>query len=247
MKIHLIVFFILLSLLPLSNVKAAEITCYSSVFAPYSYIDKGKPAGIDIDLITSIAKRINISVSFEIIPWNRLIKRMLVGEIDCAAAFLQSSTYAEKMSYMKTPITTGDYTLFIEKENKQLLENLSDFYGFTIAVNRGFKVPLVLNTAFSEQLIKKYEVGNELQSLLMLSTSRVHGVLTDKRVGLFNLEKLKINNVIPINKPLISTPVYLVFSTKLKDSGLVEKFDDALNDMKQDGAYRRILNKHLAN
>jgi polar amino acid transport system substrate-binding protein len=148
MKIYLKVFFILFLLLPFSQIKAIEITCYSAIFAPYSYINKGKPTGIDIDLITSIAKRIGVSVSFEIIPWNRLIQKMLVGEIDCAAAFLQSSIYAEKMTYMKTPITTGDYTLFIEKDNKQLLEKLSDFYGFTIAVNRGFKVPLALNNAF---------------------------------------------------------------------------------------------------
>jgi ABC-type amino acid transport substrate-binding protein len=80
----------------------------------------------------------------------------------------------------------------------------------------------------------------------MLSTSRVQGVLTDKRVGLFNLQKLKINNVIPINNSLISTSVYLVFSNKWKDNGVIDKFDGALNDMKQDGTYQRILKKHLS-
>lgn len=237
--------FLIIISFSITSVHADELTCYSSVYAPYSFVDKGKPTGIDIDLISEIAKKIDINISFKIIPWSRLNQLVLAGEINCAAAFLKSSEYTKNMFYMKNPITIGDYTLFTEKNEQNQLENLSDFYGSTIAVNRGFNIPLALQQAISEGLIKKYEVGKVEQSLQMLSSSRVTGVLADKHVGLFNINKLKITNVTSISKPLVTTPVYLVFSKKLKESGIVDKFEIALEQMKLDGTYQKILDNYL--
>jgi polar amino acid transport system substrate-binding protein len=245
MKLNCNIVFILLMPFFCVNAQTTNITCYSAIYAPYSYLNKGKPVGIDIDLINKIAERTNVSVSFEIIPWVRLKQSMLAGDIECAAAFLPSSEYENTMSYMKTPITTGEYSLFIEDKNKNNFHGLKDFYGFTIAINRGFKIPDSLNTAISKNLIKKYEVGNDRQSLEMLSKSRVKGVLKDKNVGLFNLKKYNIKNVTLIPEALTSTPVYLVLSKSLEENGLLEKFEKALIALKKEGTHQHIINMHL--
>ncbi|MBL4942513.1 MAG: transporter substrate-binding domain-containing protein [Colwellia sp.] len=222
-----------------------QLTCYSSIYAPYSYLEAGQPTGIDIDLINIIADKIGIDVTFKIIPWSRLKQSIVAGKIDCAAAFLPSSAFTKKMFFMKYPITTGEHTIFIKEHNKNKFKTLTDFYGYTIAVNRGFKTPLIFSQAITDKLIKKYDVGDELQSLQMLSASRVEGVLTDKSVGLFNLHQLKINNIIPLAEPLTSTPVFLVFSKKIKDTGLIAKFDQALISMQAEGIYQKIIDKYL--
>jgi len=244
MKLYFKVLIILAISYSTFNLEASELTCYSAVYAPYSFEKDGKPAGIDIDIVSEIAKKIDISVSFKIIPWSRLIRQVRAGEIDCAAAFLKPSKYAKNMFYMKKPITTGNYTLFIESKNKNSLKNITDFYGHTIAINRGFKIPFVLKQAIANNLIKKYEVGDEKQSLQMLSSSRIKGVLTDKSVGLYNLHELKIKNITFLPKHLISTPVYLVFSKQWEENGVIEQFDLALEALKKDGTYQSIIDKH---
>lgn len=245
MKLSLKSLFELSLYLSIASIQAAELNCFSTVYAPYSFIVKGEPTGIDIDIITEIAKQIDISVSFEIIPWSRLKLRMLSGEIDCAAALLQSSAYDQTMSYMKNPITTGDYTLFIEAAEHDRFNRITDFYGFTIAVNRGFDIPFTLEQAMSKDLIEKYEVENTKQSMQMLATRRVKGVLADKNVGLYYLQQLNIKNIISISTPLKSTPVFLVFSKKWEKNGVLDKFEVALKKIKADGTYQKIIDKYL--
>jgi len=223
----------------------SSLTCYSTVYAPYTFIKENKVVGIDIDLINSISKKIGISVSFEIIPWSRLLQNVRKGNIDCAMAFLLDSEYTKNMVYMKQPITIGEYSVFIKKENKSYFKELKDFEGKSIAVNRGFKTPEVFQQAVNDNKITQYDVGNEEQSLQMLMSSRVNGVLTDKNVGLFNLQQMKIDSVIPLDASLATTPVFLVFSKKWQTNGIVNKFDEALAEMKQDGTYQKILIQYL--
>ncbi len=240
-----IIFLVFISFSALSN-KTTELICYSSVYAPYSFVKENQPTGIDIDIIQVIAKRIDITVSFQIIPWSRLRQEVLSGGVDCAMAFLKNSKYTKSMAFMKSPVTTGKHVLFIEERNKGKFKHLDDFNGFTVAVNRGFKTPTAFNQALTNNKIKKYDVGTDKQSLQMLSVSRVEGVLTDKHVGLFNLQQMRIKNITPLSTSLASTPVFIVFSKELEESGLIEKFDHALLMMKQDGTYQKTLDKYLS-
>jgi len=245
MKLSFYILFLTIISFPTLSNKATKLTCYSSIYAPYSFLKENQPAGIDIDIVQVIAKKIDITVTFKIIPWARLKQRILAGDINCAMAFLENSENAKGMVFMKLPVTIGEHALFIEERNKDKFKQLNDLYGFTVAVNRGFKTPLVFNQALKNNKIKKYDVGTDKQSLQMLSVSGVDAVLTDKHVGLFNLQQMHIKNIIPLSNSLASTPVFIVLSKKLDERGLIEKFDQALLMMKQDGTYQRILDKYL--
>ncbi len=240
-----IIFLALISFPTLSN-KERKLTCYSSIYAPYSFLKNNQPTGIDIDIVQVIAKKVDITVTFEIIPWTRLNQRILSGDIDCAMAFLENSEKAKGMVFMKSPVTIGEHVLFIEERNKGKFKQLEDFYGFTVAVNRGFKNPLAFNQALLHNKIEKYDVGTDKQSLQMLSVSRIEGVLTDKHVGLFNLQQMRITNIIPLATSLATTPVFIVLSKDLEERGIIKKFEQALLMMKQDGTYQKILDKYLS-
>ena len=237
-------FLIFISFSSLSN-QVTELTCYSTTFAPYSFIEKGIVKGANIDVITAISKQINITVTFKTLPWQRLIKNIAANKIGCAAAFFKSSGRFNNMVFMTEPLSITDYTLFIQKADADKYKSLKDFAGASIGVNRGFKTTAEFEQAVTQGLIKKYDVGNEQQSLQMLSTARLAGVLTDKNVGLFNIKNMGLENLIPIKPSLKSIPVFLVFSKQHQDSGLVEQFNRALFKMKADGTYQKLFNKYL--
>jgi polar amino acid transport system substrate-binding protein len=245
MKLNLSILFVILISFPSLSNQSTQLTCYSTTYAPYSFDEDGVVKGIDIDIIQYIAENIGVTVSFKIIPWARLKQTMLTGNIDCAMAFLKDSEYAKQMIFMSHPITVGEYTIFVKKNNENQFKRFADLYGFTIGVNRGFKTPIAFQQAVSKGLIKKYDVGNEQQSFQMLLASRVDGVLTDKNVGLFNLQQMEIENTIALSKALASTPVFLVFSKKWQDNGIVDKFNHSLKAMQRDGTYQKIFDKYL--
>ena len=241
----IILFLIFLSFSTFSN-SPTELTCYSTTFAPYSFVKDGIPSGIDIDIINYIAEKIDISVTFELLPWERLKQNMRQGKIECAMAFLKTTEYAENMVFMDNPITTGNYTVFIEKKNSSSIKMFTDLYGLTVGINRGFKSPEIFEQAITKGLVNQYEVGSEQQSLQMLSMSRLDGVLTDQNVGLFNLQQLGISTITTLPEPLTSTPVYLVFSHKWQQNGVVDKFNTILKTMKKEGSYQNIIDKYIS-
>jgi polar amino acid transport system substrate-binding protein len=241
-----IVFVLLISFSTFSN-QVTELTCYGTTFAPYSFVKKGVTSGINIEVITAISKQLNLSITFKTMPWQRLLQNIAADKIDCATAFFKTSTRVNNMNFMKEPLSITDYTLFIHKTNAHKYKKLIDFDGASIGVNRGFKTMPEFENAVQQYTLNKYEVGNEEQSFQMLSTFRLEGVLTDYKVGLFNLKELGLRNIIALKPPLKSIPVFVVFSKKNKDNGLVKKFDQALFTIKQDGTYQKILDKYLSN
>lgn len=245
MKLVFSMLFLVFISFPLLSSQVTELTCYSTTFAPYSFIENGVVKGANIDIIKAISKKLNIIVTFKTMPWQRLLKNIAANKVDCAAAFFKTSTRANNMLFMTEPLSITDYTLFIQKSNVDKYKNLKDFAGTSIGVNRGFKTTPKFEKAVSSGLIKQYEVGNEQQSLLMLSTARLAGVLTDKNVGLFNINKMGLNNIIAIKPSLKSIPVFLIFSKKHNNSDLIEQFNQALINLKQNGTYQRIFDKYL--
>jgi len=247
MKLKLSLFFLVLTSFPVFCAPVTELTCYSTTFAPYSFVEKGVVKGANIDVIREITKKLKIKVTFKTMPWQRLLKNIAINKIACAAAFFKSSTRVDNMFFMTEPLSITDYTIFIEQSNTDKYRKLIDFKGASIGVNRGFKTTPEFESAVSQGLIKQYEVGNEQQSLRMLSTARIAGVLTDKNVGLFNIKKMGLKNIIPLKPALKSIPVFLVFSKQHRDSGLVEQFNQALAKMKAEGTYQKIFNKYRTN
>ena len=245
MKLNFTMLFLIFISFPSLSKQVTELTCYGTTFAPYSFIEKGIIKGINIDVITAISKQINITVTFKTLPWQRLLKNIAADKIGCATAFFNSSERVNNMFFMTEPLSITDYTLFIHKNNADKYKNLKDFAGASIGVNRGFQTTPEFEQAVTLGLIKQYDVGSEQQSLRMLSTARLAGVLTDKNVGLFNIKKMALKNLIPIKPALKSIPVFLVFSQQHQDSGLIEQFNRVLFQMKQDGTYQRIFDKYL--
>ena len=237
-------FILFISFSTFSN-QVTELTCYGTTFSPYSFIKNGVVSGINIDLISAVSKQLNISVTFKIMPWQRLLQNIAANKIDCATAFFKTSTRVNNMVFMEEPLSITDYTLFIHKKNAHKYKSLIDFDGTSIGVNRGFKTMPEFENAVYQYNINKYEVGDEQQSFQMLSTFRLQGVLTDNTVGMFNIKELDLHDIVPLKPPFKSIPVFLVFSKKNKGLGLVKKFDQALIALKQDGTYQKIIDKYL--
>ena len=79
--IFMIMLFVIISHTP---VNARPLTLVADDdFAPFSFLDaSGHAAGIDIDIIKEMAKRIDLKIDIELMPWKTLLSVIQSGARD---------------------------------------------------------------------------------------------------------------------------------------------------------------------
>lgn len=222
-----------------------NLTCYSTVFAPFVLEQQGQVKGIDIDIIKEVGRRLGVNIEFKLRPWKRLEQDIQFGDIDCVAAYFQTPERMDYMDFTHIPLHMTTYTLFARQEDAKNYSSLQELKSWKIGVNRGFKTTPEFEEAIYNGWVEKYEVSNDTQSFSMLEKGRLNAVLTNYHVGLYNIRELGLKNIVPIFPSIRTTPAYFVFSKKKNLGHLVQKFDEALYQILQDGTYDRIFNMYL--
>lgn len=222
-----------------------NLTCYSTVFAPFVLEQEGQVKGIDVDVIKEVGRRLGINVEFKLMPWKRLENFIKSGEIDCVAAYFQTPERMKYMDFTHIPLHMTAYTLFARKEDARNYSSLEDLKTWKIGVNRGFKTTPEFEEALYNGWVEKYEVTNDMQSFSMLEKGRLTAVLTNYHVGLYNIRELGLKDIVPIFPSIRTAPAYFVLSKKKNLGYLVQKFDEALFEVLKDGTYKKIFDTYL--
>ena len=76
-------------------------------FAPFSYVNEGKPEGILIDRISSIFEKSNIPFKFIPVELTKLTESLLAGNIDILLAMAKTEKRMKVFSFSKPIIITG--------------------------------------------------------------------------------------------------------------------------------------------
>jgi polar amino acid transport system substrate-binding protein len=221
------------------------LVCKSTVFEPYVMLVEGEVRGIDVEVIEEVGRRLGIDIDFKLKPWVRLERDMKAGNEVCAAAYFQTSEREEYMDFTQVPLHITNYVFFVSAENGETRLRLSDMSGFRIGLNNGFKTTPEFEKAVEEGFISVETVENETQSLKMLESGRIDGVLTNEFVGHYLIKKNNIIGVNPVFPPLASTPAFFTFSKSSGLEYLVPEFNTALFELLKDGTYQRIYDKYL--
>ena len=221
-----------------------QLTCLSTVFAPYVFEVNNEVVGVDVDVVKEIGRRLGIAIEIKLKPWVRLEKEMEAGTEQCAFAYFKTPERLTYMDFTHVPLHITSYTLFVLAEKKLNYKSLADINGFTVGVNQGFKT----TPEFAEQVARgsftEFRVEQELQSFQMLNAKRLDAVLTNYFVGAYQIKNLQLTNVVPVFPPLQSTPAYLTFAKKAELDELVPLFDSVLFDILVDGTYQRIFDAY---
>ena len=90
-NVLLIIFLLVICQLP-ANVRAEKLVLTTlDYFAPYQYKDAaGNLTGIDLDIIREIARRLDIEVEFQAVPWKRSLVSVEKGLVDGLVAGLKN-------------------------------------------------------------------------------------------------------------------------------------------------------------
>ncbi|MBZ0113593.1 MAG: transporter substrate-binding domain-containing protein [Thermoanaerobaculia bacterium] len=244
---------------PASENRPEELLCYSTIFEPFVIQGEDRIHGADVELIEEIGRRLDLTIKIELRPWRRIEASLRNGapDLQCAFAFFDTEERRTYMSFMQVPLHVTDYVLFAHRSSVDRFAGGALPSGAIVAVNRGFHLPQVIESAAARGEIVLHEVGEEEQSLRMLALDRVDAVLTHRGVGEHVLRRLDLEGLVALEPAMASRPAYLVFPNESKLSpgnatialglgprDLALRFDQALTAMQEDGTVAAILARH---
>lgn len=135
---------------------AAEelIICGDDAYPPYSYLEEGKPAGIYVDIMNAILKKMdNYNVKIILRPWKRALLLAEKNEIFAIfPPYFRPETRPWLVQY-SNPILKEDYTIICRKEVfADYPRNIwpDDYKNLTIGINHGFAIPGLQSLRYEE-------------------------------------------------------------------------------------------------
>lgn len=244
---------LLLLLLPFEGVSGNEDKCVLRMgwesWHPYQYLDEsGELTGFDIDFISAIGKLIDCDVAFQEVNWARGMVDIENGNLD----LIPNANFTEERSqwaHYSEPYRDNSTVMYIRKGELELypFKSLSDIIGteFRLGVGRGVVygekfLALTQDPDFQKHV--QYIPTAEMQQYEMLQAGRIDGYLRSITAmkSLKDLLGSDINlQVHPV--PVVSDRLHVVFSKKSVSAELVERFDEGLRTIQNNGLLERLV------
>lgn len=218
---------------------------------PYHYQPVGdRVQGLDVDLIGAMAERAGCELDWEQGSWASMLQLVSSGDLDLLAGATRTAE-REGFAYFSEPYRKESFRIHVRADESdrwsgmslsELLEN--DFrLGLTRGYIYGDEVQEILDNPRWQNQLVEVPVG-EL-NFLNLMDFRIDGFLEDPFVAAaidhrrdwgVTFEALELD--------VYSGDVHLMFSKAGVDPGLVERFNGALEDMRESGEHQRILDRY---
>ncbi len=201
--------------------------------------------GIDIEILTEVAKRLDLELIIDITPWRRSLEMMKEGKRDILASLNKTPEREKFMQYIEPAYTqVATQAFYVSKGNRNLIKRYEDLHHLDIGVVGGSKH----FQRFDDDInITKQIAINESQLLRMLNKKRFDAFIGNEIVMDYLLKKSPFKHDIEKAIYKYDTPqnIYIALSKKSKLIGDIDDFNKVINDMINNGDIQAIVNKYL--
>lgn len=209
-------------------------------FPPYEFIDKkGKPAGLNVDLIRAIAKEMGFNVKVKLGVWSDIVKQ-LEDQNKVQITDMYFTKEREQVVDYANPIEVSYYEMFLRKGQNQILA-FDDLPGKKVAVESGSLIDEYLTKNYPK--IKIIKVSSELGALQLLSNGNCDAAFVSNILGKDALKNSGIDNLITLGKPYLTSQ--LSFVVKKGNEHLLRLINKGLIRLKENGKFTELQNKWI--
>jgi len=218
---------------------------------PYAFVEHGIKKGIDHDIIVEAAKRMNIRVEIDMVPWIRMYKSIETGVCDAGSVFFHVKERESFAIFTNPPLHHSTYSVFIRKDSKLEYSSIESLYGKTIGVSRGYRLNNDFKEAVDRGFIQIEETNNISMNIRKVMAGRLDCMVANYDVTMLELSRAGLRGqLIALNPPLLERkPLHFVFSKAGRygnNKEFIAKFESTLDAMKNDGTFKRIYDRYYA-
>jgi signal transduction histidine kinase len=209
-------------------------------FAPYEYLDRdGKPAGLNIDLISAVAKTQGMHVQIQLLPWTRVVAGLRGGDIDVASMY--RSRQREQFYEFGIPFELIYHEMFIRLGDPPL-RSITDLDGKLLLVEKdAYSTDALTDLGRAEQLRPKL---SEPDALAALVRGEGDVAIVSQAVGRPFESRADFSKKLVVTGPPVLYAEYS-FVTRQGRRDIVERLNQGLAIVKASGEYDRIYRRWL--
>lgn len=226
-------------------------------FPPYSFIqnDSGIPrwSGLDVELLHEIANRAGQVVVAGKVAWPQLVDGIRTGQYDIAAQATETPE-RKKIAYFSIPYRSETMVLILPSMHSSRLD-VSDISELIQSFkNSGFRLGVTRGAAFPNKEIRNFidDPGyagaivrrNPSELVVSLLDGAIDGYLTSRILGAHLIDTMNVADRLEEHSLKIESEMHLMFSKQSVSIEVVEKFNKAIESVRNDGTYRRLNAKY---
>ena len=207
-------------------------------FAPFEYLDKNKIVGFDIDLLDAISKETGLEFKIQDMAFDGLLPALQTKKIDMVIAGMSATPERQKAVAFSKPYFKAKQVVITTPEKAKSLKSFKDLSGKKVGVMLGFTGDTVVSEIKG---VKVERFNAAYAAILALSQNKIDAVVLDSEPA----KKYTANNkqFVIANIPAEEEDYAIAF--RKNDKELINKVNAALDKIKANGEYDKILKKYF--
>lgn len=241
MKKMILILMILL-VLPVSAL-AEKLVFVTTDWPPYAMLEQGQPAGMNVDIVKELCKRLGIEGEIQVLPWKRALRYVEKGEADAIFSARYTEERAKFMYYPSEHINDEKTIILARKGSGIKANSIEDLKGKSIGIVRGY--------AYGPELEKYQEMRKKVcdndEQLVKIFANGLISLAAGMDEGSMRYLCKKAGIETEVVLVLDSTQSYIGFSKAKGEKGRImgDKFSNALKQMREEGEIEKIQNKYF--
>ncbi|MCR5088530.1 MAG: response regulator [Oscillospiraceae bacterium] len=196
-------------------------------YKPFSYIEDGEYAGLDVELIAEVANRLKMNLELTLLDWNDAQRGLLDGTYDIILNMESNAILKDENMIGTIPTDEKQYVVY----GKNRVSYVGELYGMRVAAYNKFdELGMDVITGYSYQEMFEKLIADELDY-----------VICPIQIGDSFLEKLHAEKTV-VSSYQVSY-MYGCMALKASDSELCSKLNDVIKTLQTEGVIEKLDNK----
>lgn len=206
--------------------------------SPFLYLDNDKISGFDYELITEIAKVLNLKLQFIQMKFDDLIPSLQNKKIDCIVAGLSITEERKKIISFSAKYYQSAKSILINKDN-ETIKTTNDLIGKTVGVIDGTIGDIIISKIDGVN-VNRY--GTSASALLSLKVNAIDAVMLDKISCQYYT---KYDKDVKIVEEIEFPEDDYAIAVRKDDDELLQKINVGLYTVMNNGVYDELVEKYL--
>jgi polar amino acid transport system substrate-binding protein len=210
-------------------------------YPPFNYTEGGQLTGLATEVVVELAKKVGNPTDIEILPWARGYG--LIQQKDGLILYSMTRNEArENMFKWVGPVASNKWVFFAKKGSGITLNSIDDAKKVgKIGTYKDDACELFLK---AEGFTNLDSVVNDEQNIPKLMADRINLWIIGELQGIYKAKAKGVSDKLEKVLDVKDAQLYIAFSKNTSDEEIA-KWQAALDAMKADGSYDRIVKKYM--
>lgn len=206
-------------------------------FPPFEYLENGEIKGFDMELVNEIGKILDADIKIVDMAFDGLLPALQMKKVDLVIAGMTANEERMKTVSFTQPYYTASQVIIV-KEGNDSIKSFNDLKGKKVGVMLGFTGDMVVSEI---EGVKIERFNAAYAGIMALQAGKVEAVVLDSEPA---------KNYVAQNKGLVLADAdaeqeEYAIAVRKNDKGLLEKVENALKEIKENGTYDKLLQKYF--